>query len=103
MNVTDKTHILDRELLARRGIVTLTGKEQYVKSRDNYGNPNYDNYDVVYIYIPWPRSIFNWFGRKWCGTVNIDKQTINVFSNHNECYEILKKMPYFENYTVEIT
>lgn len=92
-----------RELLAKKGIITKNGNEQYEKSRDSYGNAHYDNYDVVYIYIPWPRSLFNWFGRKWCGTINVDKQTIKIFRNHNECYEILKKMPYFDNYEVEIS
>lgn len=102
MNVSDKTHILNRELLARRGIITKNGQKWYVESRSRTGNPNYAYHDVVYIYIPWPRSIFNWFGRKWCGTVNVDLKTVEVFRNHNECFEVLKKMPYFDDYEVEI-
>lgn len=103
MKVIDKTHILERELLAKRGIITVNGQEQYVKSRSTItGAIDFGYDDVIYIYVPWPRSLFNWFGRKHCGTINVDKKIIKIFRNHNECYSILKTMPFFNDFEVEI-
>ena len=100
----DKTHLLERELLAQKGVITKNGKEYFsTGKRNSDGSTIYDYHDVIYIYIPWPRSIFNWFGRKHCGTINVDKQTILIFRNYNECHNLLKKMPYFDKYDLEIT